>query len=122
VTSKNQSIVKIVRNELVELAASPKRSSAPFALSVEGKLLINIDVLDIIDPAALEGRCLFVGAELDEVEQELAAKVLTEAGHDLRAQIAWAMAKERPPKPDSDPETGTETEPGSDPETEPEPA
>jgi hypothetical protein len=74
-------------------------SSAPFAVTSDGALLINIDALDAIDAGKLEGRTFFIGAELAEGERELAREFLDGAGHELRSKIVWALAAHRAPKP-----------------------
>jgi hypothetical protein len=70
----------------------PARSEAPFAVTSDGALLINIDALDAIDAERLEGRTFFIGAELAEGEQQLARELLDGAGHELRSKIVWAAA------------------------------
>src|SRR5262245_1564512 len=108
-TIEIQGTIKIDK-ESVELAASQARSTAPFAVTVDGTFLINVDVLDALKPAALEGRRLFVGAELEANERELAASMLNEAGHDLRARIAARMSGGRAFEPDTEPATTIESE------------
>jgi hypothetical protein len=80
-----------------ERAARPARNQAPFAITNDGTLLLNVDALDPLDVAALEaqGRTLFIGAELQEHEGVLAREMLDDAGHDLRSRIAGAIAAPR---------------------------
>jgi hypothetical protein len=105
--------------ESVELADSLPRSTAPFAVTVDGTFLINVDVLDALKPAALEGRRLFVGAEIEGSERELAASMLNEAGHDLRARIAARMSGARAFEPAPEPATAIESEVRTDSEDRP---
>jgi hypothetical protein len=71
-----------------------RRSQAPFAVTTDGKLLLNVDALDPLDIATLEaqGRTLFIGAELQEHEDVLARRILDNAGHDVRSRIAGELA------------------------------
>lgn len=80
-----------------EIAGPPARNQAPFAVTSDGTLLLNVDALDPLDAAALEaqGRTLFVGAELRGREASLAREILDNAGHDLRSRIAGALAASR---------------------------
>jgi hypothetical protein len=80
-------------------SGGPARSSAPFAITSDGALLINIDALDAIDAERLAGRTFFIGAELAEGEQRLARELLDGAGHELRSKIVWALAPRRASKP-----------------------
>jgi hypothetical protein len=80
-------------------SSGPARSEAPFAVTSDGALLINIDALDAIDAETLQGRTFFIGAELAEGERELARKLLDSAGHELRSKIVWALAPNRASKP-----------------------
>jgi hypothetical protein len=75
----------------------PARNQAPYAVTSDGTLLMNVDALDPLDAAALEadGRTLFVGAELRGREASLARAILDNAGHDLRSRIAGALAASR---------------------------
>jgi hypothetical protein len=76
-------------------SGGPARSSAPFAITSYGTLLINLDALDPIDVARLQGRTFFIGAELAEGERELARQLLDGAGHELRSKIVWALTPRR---------------------------
>jgi hypothetical protein len=77
--------------------ARTKRSQAPFAVTSDGTLLLNVDALDPLDAAALEAddRTLFVGAELRGQEASLARATLDDAGHDLRSRIVGALEASR---------------------------
>jgi hypothetical protein len=105
-TKKNAAVAKakapasrprLVRTGTVD--TGPARSPAPFAVTSDGALLINIDALDAIDAGKLKGRTFFIGAELAEGEQQLARELLDGAGHELRSKIVWALAADRPTKP-----------------------
>jgi hypothetical protein len=63
----------------------------------DGTLLMNVDALDPLDAAALEveGRTLFVGAELRGKEASLARATLDNAGHELRSRIVGALEASR---------------------------
>jgi hypothetical protein len=80
------------------VGGGPARSSAPFAVTSDSALLINIDALDAIDAERLEGRAFFIGAELAEGERQLAHELLDGAGHELRSKIVWTLAAPRAPK------------------------
>jgi hypothetical protein len=76
----------------------PRRSQAPFAVTSDGTLLLNVDALDPLDVAALEaqGRTIFIGAELQGHEGVLARRILDNVGHDVRSRIAGALTAPHP--------------------------
>jgi hypothetical protein len=80
------------------LANAPHRSTAPFGVTADGVMLVNIDALDSVDIAELKNRKVFIGVELPARERTLARRMLGEIGHELGARIAGALAPRRAAK------------------------
>jgi hypothetical protein len=60
----------------------PSRSQAPFAVTSDGKFLVNVSMLD---GRELLGRRLFIGAELTPGEQRTARGHLGKVAYDVHA-------------------------------------
>ena len=71
------------------------RSAAPFAVTTDGAVFINIGELGQVDPEKLAGRTLFVGAELTSPERRGVRERLKDAGDELCAKVAGALRPRR---------------------------
>lgn len=95
-TSKRAS--RFQRDRTRAIANAPHRSTAPFGVTADGAMLVNIDTLDVVDVSELKNRKLFIGVELPARERTLARRMLDEIGHELGARIAGALAPRRAAK------------------------
>ncbi len=77
------------------IARSRDRSDEPFAVTCEGSVYVNIDALSALGPEHIEGRKLFIGAELGRGERRIARALLDNAGHELGAKIAGPLGRRR---------------------------
>ena len=73
------------------------RSAAPFAVTTDGTVFINIGELGQIDPEKLAGRTLFVGAALTSPERRGIRERLKDASDELCAKVAGALRPRRKP-------------------------
>ena len=76
---------------------SNTRSAAPFAVTSDGVVLINVDALEALDGAVLSGRALFIGAELKGREKTLARQRLHDVADEVYAKLVGSLATVHPP-------------------------
>jgi hypothetical protein len=83
---------------LLEPSASGEvRSAAPFAVTTDGAVFINVSELGQVDPKRLTDRAIFVGAELTGPERRRVRARLKDVSDELCARLVGALRPRRKP-------------------------